>query len=314
MDNSKHYDVFISYRWEGGDQIAWLLHDHLTNAGYRVYLDMEGYDHGDFNERILGIIRTCRDLIPILSPGALEPRQGRDYLREELREAVNSGVNVVPYLLPGFQWPKETTDWLDKVKGSTGASYNKEYFPATLRKVKSLLTASPRPDASPEPQIREPEPPAPAATPTEIRRARTAEELEPAFTLQVLEPDQKRLFSSVYSAALKARIRRELQGELTQLRRGMEQLLQRPDGADALEAYQKARLAMRLVEEQMGAYRFWDWDADTARTTFMRNYSDELLTLRSDAAAGVLLLDPEGRKQLSVFAAGLDQLIQALKG
>ena len=305
MEENRKYDVFISYRWDGGDQCAWLLHDHLLNAGYRVYLDMEGFNHGDFNEQILGIIRNCRDLIPILSPGALNPREGRDYLREELRAAVESGVNVVPYLLPGFEWPGERPDWLEKVKGSTGASYSKEYFPATVTKVKSLLTAAPRTEESPAAQPATPPEAGPKAAP--VRR----EAPEPDFPLRVLEPDKKRFLGMSYSKDLMARIRKENREQLTDLRGELNRLLDRTS-SDPLEAFQKAWIAMRLVRDQLGAYPFWEWDVDQARIPFVKNYEDNLNQLRREAESGEPSLSPEGLRQLKLFGTGLDQVIQAL--
>ena len=66
------YDVFISYRRDGGDTLAQLIYDRLTERGYRVFLDIESLRSGKFNEKLLEVISQCRDLVVILPPGALE--------------------------------------------------------------------------------------------------------------------------------------------------------------------------------------------------------------------------------------------------
>ena len=35
------YDIFISYRRDGGDTLAQLIYDRLTDRGYSVFLDIE---------------------------------------------------------------------------------------------------------------------------------------------------------------------------------------------------------------------------------------------------------------------------------
>ena len=59
-------DVFISYRREGGDTLAQLLYDRLTNRGYRVFLDIESLNSGKFNEKLLEVIEECKDIIIML--------------------------------------------------------------------------------------------------------------------------------------------------------------------------------------------------------------------------------------------------------
>jgi hypothetical protein len=41
LDYAKKYDIFISYRRDGGESMAILLHDRLTQKGYRVFLDID---------------------------------------------------------------------------------------------------------------------------------------------------------------------------------------------------------------------------------------------------------------------------------
>ena len=50
------YQIFISYRREGGDVLAGRLHERFTRMGYRVFYDIESLRSGDFNRALLEVI------------------------------------------------------------------------------------------------------------------------------------------------------------------------------------------------------------------------------------------------------------------
>ena len=56
------YDIFISYRRDGGDTLAQLIYDRLTDRGYSVFLDIESLRSGKFNEKLFSVIDECRDV------------------------------------------------------------------------------------------------------------------------------------------------------------------------------------------------------------------------------------------------------------
>ena len=66
------YDIFISYRREGGFEIAKLIQERLKADGYRVFLDYEGLRSGNFNTRLYQEIESCKDFIVILSENSLD--------------------------------------------------------------------------------------------------------------------------------------------------------------------------------------------------------------------------------------------------
>ena len=51
------YDVFISYRREGGGILARLLYETLRHRKYSVFFDYESLSSGVFGEKILATIR-----------------------------------------------------------------------------------------------------------------------------------------------------------------------------------------------------------------------------------------------------------------
>ena len=134
------YDVFISYRRDGGDTLAQLIYDRLTERGYRVFLDIESLRSGKFNEKLLEVISQCRDLVVILPPGALERcREEGDWLYLELSHALGEGKNIVPVMMKGFAWPEDMPAGLEELKHFNGIQDSKDYFDAVIDKMTALL-------------------------------------------------------------------------------------------------------------------------------------------------------------------------------
>ena len=59
------YDVFISYRREGGYDTAKHLNDLLVRDGYNVSFDIDTLRNGDFDTQLLDRIEQCKDFILI---------------------------------------------------------------------------------------------------------------------------------------------------------------------------------------------------------------------------------------------------------
>lgn len=100
------YDIFISYRREGGFNMADSIYQRLINAGYSAFLDIEQLNSGKFNTKLLSVIEQCKDFILILPPGALDRCvNDDDWVRQEIEHALKCGKNIVPIMLRGFEWP-----------------------------------------------------------------------------------------------------------------------------------------------------------------------------------------------------------------
>ncbi|MCL1824274.1 MAG: TIR domain-containing protein, partial [Oscillospiraceae bacterium] len=104
--DSKKYDVFLSYRRDGGETTAILLRDRLVSKGYNVFLDIESLNSGSFNKKLLSVIEDCVDFIVVCSKGSLDRCINEDdWVRLEIAHALNNNKNVVPVMLRGFEWP-----------------------------------------------------------------------------------------------------------------------------------------------------------------------------------------------------------------
>ena len=143
----KKYDVFISYRRDGGDQMAILLHDRLVAKGFRVFLDIESLNSGIFNTKLLQVIENCTDFVVILSKGSLDRclNEG-DWVRCEIAHALRTRKNVVPIMLRDFVWPELLPYDILSLPMQNGVnSPGTEYFDATVdRLVDKFLLSIPK--------------------------------------------------------------------------------------------------------------------------------------------------------------------------
>ena len=134
------YDIFISYRRDGGDTLAQLVYDRLTDRGYKVFLDVESLRSGKFNEKLLEVIDQCKDVVVILPPGALERcRNEGDWLYLEISHALKARKNIIPVMMKGFEWTQDIPEDLQELQNFNGIRDSKEYFDAVIDKMTQLL-------------------------------------------------------------------------------------------------------------------------------------------------------------------------------
>ena len=146
MDNGQKYDIFISYRREGGQETAVLFYERLTQLGYRVAYDIESLRSGVFDEQILEIIRSCKDVIVVLGPGALDRCVNPDdWVRQEVACALANGKNIVPLLLRGFTFPpaESLPEDVRDLSRYNGVGASMEHFDSTFERVRGRLVSRP---------------------------------------------------------------------------------------------------------------------------------------------------------------------------
>lgn len=138
------YDIFISYRRDGGEYTAKIIRDRLEALGYHVFFDVESLRSGDFNTRLYSVIDECRDFLIIMSPGCLTRcAQEDDWVRRELEYALAKEKNIIPVLLRGFTFPDTLPASLEPIRFKNGIEANSEFFDAFLDKLQSFLETRP---------------------------------------------------------------------------------------------------------------------------------------------------------------------------
>lgn len=137
------YDVFLSYRRDGGFETAKHIYDLLTRDGYSVSFDIDTLKSGDFDKQLLLRIEECQDFILIVDKnafkrtldGSCKPEQ--DWLRCELAHALTCKKNVIPVFLAGVSgFPESLPSDIADVVNKNGPQYNRMYFDAFYERLK----------------------------------------------------------------------------------------------------------------------------------------------------------------------------------
>lgn len=91
------YDVFITYRREGGKQYARNLQLMLQLRGFSVFFDYDELTDGPFRPEIETAIRECAVYMIVLTKGTLEKcSEPGNWVRREIETAVHAGKRIVP--------------------------------------------------------------------------------------------------------------------------------------------------------------------------------------------------------------------------
>lgn len=107
------YDIFISYRRDGGAQYARILQLMLIQRGYQVFLDYDELTDGVFGEHIKEAIKEAPVFMLVLSEKSMERCVNNDdWVRQEILLAIQQKKHIVPInpdnSFDGF--PKDTEE------------------------------------------------------------------------------------------------------------------------------------------------------------------------------------------------------------
>lgn len=91
------YDIFISYRRDGGAQYARTIQLLLEKKGYRVFLDYDELKDEKFSPQIEAAIKNSTIYLILLSKGSMArcANEG-DWVRREIEIALENGKKIVP--------------------------------------------------------------------------------------------------------------------------------------------------------------------------------------------------------------------------
>lgn len=133
--------IFISYRREGGETMAQLLHDRLTARGFTVFYDIESLKSGPFDTKLLRKIEECDDVLLVLPPQGLDRCiYDEDWVRQEIRHALKCKKNIIPIMCRGFVFPPNLPSDIQTISSMNGVGFeNMDYLDARIDKVVSML-------------------------------------------------------------------------------------------------------------------------------------------------------------------------------
>lgn len=134
------YDVFISYRRDGGYEMARLIYEHLKQNGINPFFDLEELRSGPFNEKLYSEIEKSENFLLILPPNSLERCQSKtDWLRLEIEHAIKNQKNIIPVMMKNFTWPSNLPKSIEIISKYNGLEMSREYFNASILKIISLM-------------------------------------------------------------------------------------------------------------------------------------------------------------------------------
>jgi hypothetical protein len=133
--------VFISYRREGGSELARIIKESLEKRGFKVFLDIEDLLKGPFPPHIYENIEKSSDLIAVLTPGCLDRCWDEgDWVKKEIAHAIQIGKNIVPVMHRNFHWPSTLPPEIKTLPNYHGLSSDHEFFEASMDRLTNLLT------------------------------------------------------------------------------------------------------------------------------------------------------------------------------
>ncbi len=139
------YRVFISYRREGGDDMARLIYERLKQDGYEPFFDVEQMRSGKFNDQLYARIAECEDFVLVLPPHGLERCVAKDdWVRLEIQEALRLKKNIIPFMMRNFEFPAELPSDISEIRDYQGVAASQDYFDSAYDRLKSLISYRPK--------------------------------------------------------------------------------------------------------------------------------------------------------------------------
>jgi len=129
--------VFISYRRDHGSVAARLFQGWLEQNGLEVFLDVDSLAAGHFDQQITNRIRGCDAVVVVLSQGSLNRcLESDDWLRREVREALEQARTLIPITLPGFSWDEaELPPDISNLRNHQALQYDHRHWLATRQEL-----------------------------------------------------------------------------------------------------------------------------------------------------------------------------------
>lgn len=143
--SKQKHDIFISYRRDGGVDLATRIKTNLESKGFSVFMDIEDLKSGQFNKELLFKIENATDFILVLTKDCLERCKNEDdWLRMEIAHAYKMERNIIPVYATGFNLSdlNDLPSDINELRVQNGmASYN-DLFGASMDRLASVFLKS----------------------------------------------------------------------------------------------------------------------------------------------------------------------------
>ncbi len=135
------YDIFISYRRNGGSIIAQRVFDHLDACGLNPFLDIVKMESGRFDEQLRNRIKNATNFILILSKGALDRciQDKEDWITYEIALAIESNLRIIVVQEEGFVFPSELPKEIENIKNYQAIIINESNLNSKFKEIDAAI-------------------------------------------------------------------------------------------------------------------------------------------------------------------------------
>ena len=138
------FQIFISYRRDGGEFLAGRVSDKLSDMGYSVFYDIESMRSVAFNSQIFTAIDQCEDVLLVLPPKGLDRcADENDWVRKEIEYALATQKNIIPLIMRDFTFPADMPASISPVAMCEGVLVDSHYFDAVISRICTLMRSKP---------------------------------------------------------------------------------------------------------------------------------------------------------------------------
>ena len=134
--------VFISYRREGGEQLARSIVEHFKHkySHIELFYDIESMRSGKFNKQIYEEIEKRDCVIALLPKNALDRCvNADDWVRLEIAHALKHKKPIIPIMMAGFEWPENIPDDIKEIADFEGMGVNNDLFDGYMEKLARMV-------------------------------------------------------------------------------------------------------------------------------------------------------------------------------
>ena len=148
MAKEKTYDVFISYRRQGGAVKAELTKDELAKRGFResrMFMDTRRLSSGNYMESILKAVDASRNLVVIITKDSFKDLSDDSPWAKEIAHALETGKTIVPVYFDGITElkPAQLPESIQRLAFENAVIYVHQYADASFDRLASRLSKEP---------------------------------------------------------------------------------------------------------------------------------------------------------------------------
>lgn len=148
MAKEKTYDVFISYRRQGGAEKAELTKGELSKRGFRegrMFMDTRSLSSGNYMEGILKAIDASKNLVVIVTKDSFKDLSEEIPWVKEIAHAFANGKTIVPIYFDGITEikPDSLPDSIQRLAFENAVIYVHQYADASFDRLAERLSKEP---------------------------------------------------------------------------------------------------------------------------------------------------------------------------